>query len=404
MWTIGRTPLPSERPEEVIVPSPSISAATRWALAIGCAVAVSNLYFLQPLLGQVARGFGVSESRAGLATTLTQVGYALGMLTIVPLGDIRERRSLVLTMLGLTSVVALAMAAVPSFSLLLVLSLLLGFASCSPQLLVPFAAELSSKETRGRVLGFVVSGLLLGILLARTVSGFIGAHLGWRAVYVMAAVLGVILAVFLRILLPKSRPGERVPYPELMRSLLVLVREEPVLRESAAYGALLFAAFSAFWTTLSFLLEPRGLGPDIVGLFGLVGAAGALAAPLAGRLADTSGPRRTILVGILVTTLSFAVMLQSSIPALLIGVLLMDVGVQAAHVSNQSRYYSRRPESRSRMNTVYMTCYFIGGSLGSALGAWAWGAFGWPGVCAVGVGAGLLALAVFVTRKPETVP
>ena len=371
--------------------APSLSAATRWTLAVGCAVSVGNLYYLQPLLARVALDFGVSQGRAGLAATLTQVGYALGMAFVVPLGDVRERRGLVLRMLGVTCALALAVAFAPTFPLLLVASLGLGFATCSPQILVPFAASLAPERERGAVLGFVMAGLLMGILLARTLSGFVGAHLGWRAVYGLAALFAVLLALALRRFLPTSEPQGRVRYPELLRSIVRLAREEPVLRESAAYGALLFAAFSAFWTTLAFLLRTRGLGPDAAGLFGLIGAAGALAAPAAGRRADRGGPRRTILFGIVAVLAAFAVMLQGSLLALVLGVLLMDVGVQAAHVSNQSRFYARRPEARSRMNTFYMTAYFAGGALGSAAGAAAWEAFGWPGVCAVGAGCAALA-------------
>ena len=379
--------------------APGLPALTRWALAVGCAVSVGNLYYLQPLLAGVSREFGVTEARAGLAATLTQVGYALGMLFVVPLGDVRERRGLVVTALAATVVAALAVSVAPSFGLLLLASLALGFATCTPQILIPFAAALATPEARGRVVGFVLSGLLLGILLARTFSGFVGARLGWRMVYVIAAGLVAALAVALRLLLPEHREETRFSYGRLLRSLGELVREEPVLRESATYGALLFAAFSAFWTTLAFLLHPRGLGPDAVGLFGLVGAAGALAAPLAGRLSDRGSPRRTILAGIVAVVVSFAVMLQGSITALVVGVLLMDVGVQAAHTSNLARVYALRPEARSRLNTVYMTCYFTGGSLGSALGAAAWGAFGWPGVCAVGAACGLAALAVFAATR-----
>lgn len=380
---------------------PSLNAATRWALAVGCAVSVGNLYYLQPLLERVARDLRVTESQAGLAPTLSQVGYALGMLLIVPLGDVRERRSLVLTTLGITATVALAMAAAPNFPLLCVAALLLGLATCTPQLLVPFAAHLAPPESRGRVVGFVMSGLLIGILLARTISGFVGDHFGWRAVYAMAAVLSVVLAVVLRSTLPTSPPEMTAPYRKLLASLWYLVREEPVLPESMAYGAALFGSFSAFWTTLSFVLAapPLRLGADVAGLFGLVGAAGALAAPIAGRLADKGGPRRTILIGILVTILSFGVMVPATVVALIIGVVLMDAGVQASHISNQARIFARRPEARSRMNTAYMTAYFVGGSIGSAMGAWAWGHFGWPGVCAVGAGLPVLALITFAARR-----
>ena len=390
-------------------PTQRLSARTRWALAVGCAVSVGNLYYLQPLLAQIAREFDVSEGRAGLAATLSQVGYAFGMLLVVPLGDVLERRGLALKTLGATTAVALAMAAAPSFGLLCLASLLLGVATCTPQLLVPFAAHLARPEERGRTVGFVMSGLLLGILLSRTLGGFVAAHLGWRAVYVMAAALSVGLLVAMRALLPENPPeNARVPYARLLRSLGALVREEPILRESAGYGAALFGAFSAFWTTLSFHLAgpPFDMGARVAGnatgLFGLVGAAGALAAPIAGRRADGGGPRRTILAAALVVLVSFFVMLPPSIPALVVGVLLMDVGVQATQITNQSRIYARRPEARNRMNTVYMTAYFVGGSTGSALGALAWAAFAWPGVCAVGAVGALIALAVFATTHRGT--
>ncbi len=383
----------------------ALSASTRWALAIGCAVSVGNLYYLQPLLAQLAHDFQITEGRAGFAATLGQIGYALGMLLIVPLGDIRERRSLVLTSLLATSVVALAMAFAPSFELFRVASLILGFTTCTPQLLVPFAAVLSKPEERGRTVGFVMSGLLLGILLARTVSGFVGGHFGWRAVYLMASVLSLLVAAGMRRLLPENQADNaHLTYPKLFRSLGELVKSEPVLRESAVYGACLFGAFSAFWTTLAFFLQallhlnPERAG-EVAGLFGLIGAAGALAAPVAGRLADRDGPRRTILVGILSVAVSFGIMLVGSIGALVAGVLVMDVGVQAAHISNQSRIFARRPEARNRVNTVYMTTYFVGGSLGSALGTWAWSSYAWPGVCATGALFAVVALAVFGLTK-----
>lgn len=380
--------------------------ATRWALAIGCAISVGNLYYIQPLLAQMARDFGITEAHAGTAATLSQVGYALGMLLFVPVGDIRERRGLVLASLSATALVALAMAFTPSFAAFRVASLVLGFCTCTPQLLVPFAAVLAKPEERGRMVGFVMSGLLMGILLARTVSGFVGDLLGWRAVYFMAAGFSVVLAVAMRRLLPESRPGnDHLTYPKLLHSLGELVRTEPILRESAIYGACLFGAFSAFWTTLAFFLDRGyGYGPKVVGLFGLVGAAGALAAPIAGRLADGGGQRRTILVGIVSVALSFWAMLDGSIVALVIGVLVMDVGVQATHISNQSRIFARRPEARNRVNTVYMTAYFVGGSAGSAIGAWAWTQYLWAGVCGVGAGFAVIAMVVFgLTRGRRAV-
>ncbi len=382
-----------------------MAASTKWALAIGCAITVANLYYVQPLLAVMASEFGVREAQIGTAATLAQVGYAIGMLTIIPLGDIQERRSLILLTVLATAVTAVIIAFSPNFTVLCAGFLLLGIASCTPQLLVPFAAALAKPGERGSVVGFVMSGLLLGILLARTASGLVGEHFGWRAVFFGAAALELLTGAALLFLLPKSRtPHAAMKYREALASLPALIREEPVLRESMWYGAFLFAAFSAFWTTLSFHLRTMGLGEQIAGYFGLVGAAGALAAPIAGKLADKGGPRKTILLSILLALLSFGIMAPGIVALLVVGVLLMDVGVQACQVTNQSRFYSLRPEARSRMNTVYMTAYFIGGSLGSALGSWAWAMMRWTGVCIVSAIFCLAALGVyFITaRKPSS--
>lgn len=380
-------------------PEVGLSPATKWALAVGCAVSVGNLYYLQPLLADVARDFRIPQGEAGLTVTLGQVGYALGMLLVVPLGDVCERKGLVLASLAASCLAVLATALAPTFATLCAASFALGLATCTPQLLVPFTAHLARPEERGRAVGFVMAGLLLGILLARTIGGLLGELVGWRTVYLLALGATVMLMLAMRALLPSSPPEGKLSYARLLHSLGSLVREESVLRESAAYGATIFASFSAFWTTLSFYMKGLGYESGSVGLFGLIGAAGALAAPVAGRLADRDGPRKTIVVGILSVLAAFAIMTQGSLLALGLGVLLMDVGVQASHISSQSRIYARRPEARNRMNTVYMTTYFVGGSVGSALGAWAWTAFGWSGVCAVGASGAILALGVFVATR-----
>lgn len=370
-----------------------IAPVVRWALAVGCAVTVANIYYAQPLLEEISRELHVPEQQAGLAATLSQVGYALGMLLVVPLGDLKERRGLVLVTVITTMIIAVMMGLAPNFGVLCLGSLALGVSSCTPQLLLPFAATLARPEERGKLVGFVMSGLLLGILLARTVSGFLGEHLGWRTVYFYAAASEAVIGIVLFALLPTNRADHKgLTYRKALASLPVLVREEPVLRESMVYGACLFGAFSAFWTALAFHLKTLGYGPDVAGLFGLVGAAGALAAPLAGKLADQDGPRRTILVSIGITIFSFIAMIPGSIVALVLGVILMDVGVQACQVTNQSRVYALIPEARSRLNTVYMTTYFVGGSIGSALGTWAWAKDRWVGVCAVGVVLSVIAL------------
>lgn len=374
-------------------------------LAVAAGASVGNLYLLQPLLPEVARAFSTTPRAVGLVSMLTQIGYGAGMLLFVPLGDVVERRRLMLTLLGAVAVALLAVAAAPTLPVLALASLAVGMTTVVPQLALPLAAHVAPPEERGRAVGAVMGGLLAGILLARTASGFLGAQLGWRAVYVAAAALMVALALALRALLPVSRPETSLPYPALLRSLVTLAREEPVLREAAALGALGFAAFSVFWSTLAFQLEMRhGLGPDAAGLFGVLGAAGALAAPVLGRLADRTSPRANAGASLAIALAGFAVLgAGGTIPALVAGVLLLDVGVQGNHVSNLARVHARRPEARSRMNTLYMVTYFAGGALGTAAGTWAWTGHGWRGVCVAGAGfvaAGMALWALGLRRGP----
>jgi predicted MFS family arabinose efflux permease len=369
-----------------------------WLMALTCGLVVANIYYNQPLLAAIGRTFHISDSRASLLATATQVGYTLGMVLVVPLGDMLERKRLILLMLLAAAGCLGAAAVAPTFGLLAGASVLIGICSSVPQLLLPMAATLAPAADRGRIVGRVMSGLLIGILLSRTVSGYVGAHLGWRTVFEGAAALMLALAGLLAWRLPRDRPAFAGSYASLMQSLGTLVRELPALRRSALVGGAIFASFSVFWTTLTFYLAGPAYhyGSDVAGFFGLVGALGALAAPLAGKVADTRGPRYAITVGIALALVAYVLLGAGGgyLAGLVLGVILLDVGVQSAHISNQTLVFSLRPEARSRLNTVYMTGYFTGGSLGSVVGGWAWMHYGWLGACAVGIAFVLLALAV----------
>lgn len=367
----------------------SLSPSLVWLMAITCGLMAANLYYNQPLLVTIGHSFQVSDHWASLLATAPQVGYTLGMLLLVPLGDMLERKRLILG-LSLGAVACLVLSAkAPSYGVLLVASVLLGGCSAVPQLLLPMAAQLTSASDRGRIIGRIMSGLLIGILLSRTVSGYLGAQLGWRTVYIGAAGVGLVLTGLLGWQLPTNPPTFRGSYPLLMRSLLDLVRELPLLRRSALVGGCIFGAFSVFWTTLVFFLESPayGYGSTVAGSFGLVGALGALVAPLSGKLADQYGSAKVITLGISLTLLAYLVLGVGGafLAGLIVGVILLDSGVQSAHIANQTLVFSLRPEARSRLNTVYMTGYFAGGSLGSVLGGLAWTSMGWAGVCSVGV-------------------
>jgi predicted MFS family arabinose efflux permease len=368
-------------------------------LALSVGAIVANIYYVQPLLAAMARTFAVSASVIGLVAMLTQVGTALGMLLFVPLGDSHERRALLTILLSGACLALCGVATAQNLIWILIASFAVGLCGAAVHIIVPFAAQMAPENSRGRVLGTVFSGLLLGILLARTFSGVVASFLGWRAVYWIAALVMLSLMLLLRAQLPKLPRQSDLSWPALMRSLVDLVRAHPALRESAFLGAALLCVFSAFWTTLVFLLQtpPYHFGSSVAGLFGLVGAAGALCAPLVGRFADRRGPRFTILLALLTTLASFLLLgaLGKMMAGLIIGVILLDVGVQSGHVANQTRIYALDPGARSRLNTVYMFCYFSGGSFGSWLGALCWQYQGWAAVCALGIAVMAIALLVF---------
>lgn len=381
-----------------------ISRGLLLLLAVACGVTVGNLYYSQPLLPQMAGDLGVSDARMGSVVSLSQLGYALGLLLLVPLGDRMDRSRLIFLTAAASVPVLLLFALAPSASLLLPLSLLLGFVTVTPQIIVPYAAGLAGAEGRGRVIGTVMSGLFVGIVVARVVSGFLGQLLGWRLVYVLAAVATALLLPLLRGL-PRSVSGVGHSYGRLLRSLWHLLREEPVLRQSCFLGATTFACYSILWATLAFYLEgpSHGYGSAVTGLFGLTGLAGALTSLVVGRVADARGPLRTIAAGLLLLAFAYLCLLGGTLlPLLALGACLLDAGTQSVHISNQTRVLGLSAEARNRLNTAYMVTYFAGGALGSYLGVAAWNAAGWPGVCLAGLGVvllGGLGYATFVLRR-----
>jgi predicted MFS family arabinose efflux permease len=372
-----------------------------WLLTAAAAVSVANLYYNQPLLPEIARSFHVSAGAAGVVATATQIGYAIGMLLFVPLGDTVERRRLIVTLASVVAVALAAAAASPSLPVLIAASLAIGVTNVVPQLIIPFAAGMTSPGLRGRVVGQVMSGLLIGILMGRVVAGVLANATGWRTVFGAASVTMLALALLLRWLLPFAPPAARkLPYRDLLRSLIVLFRDERVIRDAALMGAMSFASFSAFWTTLAFRLRepPLHYGSDVAGAFGLLGVVGAAAAPIAGRLADRRSARAVVGYALWVNVAAWLVMLVAghSLLGIAVGVLLLDAGTQAAQVSNQARVYALPAEAHGRFNTIYMVCYFVGGAAGSAIASAAWSAFRWNGVCGVALVA--LAVALLVHR------
>ncbi|OLY90799.1 Predicted arabinose efflux permease, MFS family [Cnuella takakiae] len=350
---------------------------------------VANIYYCQPLVVLISREFGVAESKAGIITFFTQLGYALGLLFFVPLGDMLEKRKhiVVTTALAVCFLVMAAMSV--SLPMLCAASLLIGATSIVPQLILPLAAHWAPAHNRGKVIGIVMSGLLIGILLSRTISGLVGNWLGWRSMFWIAAAISAVLMVLMARLFPRTPSHFKGHYGTLMRSLVTLVKEQPVLREAAAINALTFSSFGLFWTTMVLHLSqpPFGYSAGTIGLFGLAAVLGALIAPVIGGKADKGNPRVAIGYGLSTVVISYILFyfFGASVVGMVIGIILLDLGQQSVHVSNQTRVYALLPEARNRLNTVYMTVSFIGTALGSAIGLWVWEKSGWTGVCITGL-------------------
>jgi predicted MFS family arabinose efflux permease len=359
------------------------------------------MYYNQPLLEEIGRTYGATAGRTGFVAVATQVGYALGLLCFVPLGDVLERRGLMMRMYAAVAIGLLLVAFAPSLGWMIFGSVVIGALASVTHVALPIAPDLVSHEQRGRAIGTVMTGLLLGILLARTFAGWVSHIHGWRYVFVVAAVMNAIFVPLLWRIMPKLPPKQELKYSDAMRSLWTLYRTQTLLRESSHVGGLVFASFSCFWTTLAFLLESHyHLGAGVAGTFGLVGAAGALVAPFSGKLADRHGSRWVLSMGMVLLTASYIFLWAQErvqiatvwhLVALAGGVVILDVGAQMCQVANQTRIFGLDTSARSRLNTVYMTVYFTGAAVGSALATIAWVHWQWNGVCALAIGLMLLA-------------
>ncbi|GAA4528730.1 MULTISPECIES: MFS transporter [Nonomuraea] len=370
-------------------PEGGLSHGLLLLMSVATGLAVAGNYFAQPLLDLIGRELGLGPSMAALTVTAAQAGYALGLILLVPLGDLVERRRLAVSLYAATAVFLLVSATAADGTVLLVSTALTGLASVGAQVVVPFAATLAAPAERGRVVGTVMTGLMLGLLLARTASGTLSELGGWRTVYWVNAALMALTAVLLRVFLPRlGGDGGRLSYPKLLRSTMAMFRYEPLLRWRAAIGALSLASFSVLWTALTFLLAgaPYEWSESGIGLFGLVGVVGALTATVAGRLADRGLVQIVTGAGTVLLAASWLALAAGtrSLIWLLAGVVVLDLAHQAVLNSSQNVIYALRPEARNRINSAFMTSFFVGGAVGSALTSVVWVHGGWTAVCVLG--------------------
>ena len=386
------TTLPSLKPNNLLV----------YVMAIACGLAVANLYYAQPLLHTLANVFGTSIGTTGLIITMTQLGYVLGLVLIVPLGDLLERRRLITIVTAGTAIGLAGAAMSTSIGMFLFSCLAIGLTAVAAQVLVPFAAVLAEEGQRGAVIGRVMSGLLLGILLARTISGVIADNYGWQSVFWFATFSMLVQTAVLWKILPESRGEMRLSYPALIASILHLLRDEPLLRRRIVYGTLGFASFSVFWTSLAFLLArpPYNYSDSLIGLFGLLGAAGALSASFAGKLHDKGHTRMGtgLLLSLIIIAFTVMGLFSTHLIVIMIGVVLLDVGQQGSHILNQSVIYTLNPAARSRITTAYMTSFFFGGVVGSASAGYVFEFGGWSGVSLLGGSFGVVAFLYWLTE------
>lgn len=383
--------------------SPALPQALVLLFALCCGAIVANLYYAQPIIELIAPDVGLSAERASLIVSLTQIGYALGLLFLVPLADLLESRRLMLITTAAALLCLLAAAFAHQPDLFLGLALLIGLSSVSVQMLIPLAANLAPEASRGRVVGNIMSGLLLGILLARPLASVVAGEFGWRAVYLMAAALMLVITLVIATTIPRHAPSHSASYGQLLASLVHLLRRYPTLRHRALYQGLMFASFSLFWTVAPLeLARHLGLSQQDIALFALAGAIGAVAAPIAGRLADAGHTWRASLVALILAPLAFAPnLLNAGLGwiGLIATAIVLDFAVQMSMVLGQRTIYALEPQSRARLNALYMTSIFVGGAMGSALASPVYERFGWSGTALLAAGLPLLALQVFIGKE-----
>jgi predicted MFS family arabinose efflux permease len=377
-------------------------------LALTCCVTIANVYYAQPLLNTIAHGLGVGQSAAGIVVVATQLGFAAGLVFVVPLGDILPRRPVITALLAIDAAALAASAAAPGLDVLAALAIVVGITSVVVQMVIPYAATLARDEERAGAIGTLMGAVLLGVLLSRAFAGIVASANGWRGVYAVAAVLMAVMAIVVGRLLPAQGTEISIGFAAQMRAVLRLALGQPALRWRSLIGAAQFAAFSCFWTTVTFLLSGRPFhySQAEIGLFALVGAAGAGAALTVGRLLDRRQQLRWPITGLSIVMLlgSFVVLSAGadSLGLLIVGALLMDASSQGVHVSNQAVIYNLVGAARSRITTTYMTIYFLGGALGTTIGTSAYARYGWGGACGAAAGfSGIALIGWLAVRRHE---
>lgn len=376
-----------------------LPASILWTLAIVAGISVANLYYNQPLLNMIRHELGVSEFKTNLIAMVTQIGYAVGLLFIVPLGDLYQRKKIILINFTLLIFSLLTIALAHNINLILIASFITGVCSMIPQIFIPIASQFSRPENKGRNVGIVISGLLTGILASRVVSGFIGELFGWREMYHIAAGMMLVCAIIVLKVLPDIQPNFKGKYSDLMKSLLTLLKEFPQLRVYSIRAALNFGSFLAMWSCLAFKMgqAPFFANSNVIGLLGLCGVAGALTASFVGKYVKQVGVRRFNFIGCGLILLAWLLLFAGAnvYIGIIAGIIIIDIGMQCIQLSNQTSIFYLCPQASNRINTIFMTTYFVGGSLGTFLAGSFWQLYGWHGV--IGIGSVLTGISLLIT-------